>query len=176
MLSYGHTEAATPYICDTSLQPLLWVEYRGVSTPDELAQCLERATASLRQGGKALCIIDASRTWMVSAAERLRCARWLEANEALLREQVLGVAFVGTSPLVRLSLNIVCHLRTPPFPYFIASHVRSAGHWAAERLEALGLRAQAWQVRERFDPHPPHVPGQNDTWAIQSPLLAASSR
>jgi len=172
LLSYGHTDAGTSaYTCDASLRPLLWVEYRGVSTPDELEACLVRGAAALHSGGRALCIIDASRTWMVSAAERQRCARWLEAHEALLRERLLGVAFVGASPLVRLSLNIVCHLRAPPFPYFIASHVRSAGRWAAERLESLGLSVQARQVRERFD-----FSGQNDTWAIQPPLLAASSR
>jgi hypothetical protein len=82
----------------------------------------------------------------------------LEEHEALMNQRLLGCALVITSPLLRMALSIVFHLRSMPTPYVVVADVATGARWAAGRLEDAGLAEAAAHVRHHFSPLPDEAP------------------
>jgi len=143
---------SSPYIAvDDTQWPLLTVRFVGEPTTPQVEEYLERMTAMLERGEKYVVLYDARRTTATGPAEQRQMqAAWIGRHEARLKELQLGKAFLFTSPLVRLSIGVVFHLKPPPTPYFMTGHMDSALSWLCERLAAGGRGPDAARLRAHF--------------------------
>lgn len=135
---------------DNSRWPLQVVRFVGLATLRQHEQCLEETTARLRRRERYVCLLDLSRVAIPTTEQRQRYVSWLHENEALLRDALLGVSFVITSPAVRLAVSTIMHLKPLPVPYFIASWELDAAAWAIAHLEDQGLRPHAERLRSQY--------------------------
>jgi len=136
---------------DGSLWPLLLVRFEGVPTTPQVEAYLAGMTSFLERGEPYVSLLDSSgMTGMGPAEQRHMQAAWLKRHDAKLRVLNQGTAFVITSPLVRLAVSVVFHLKPKNTPYLIAATLLEAADWAAQRLVAAGLAPAAERVRQRF--------------------------
>jgi hypothetical protein len=145
---------------EDSQWPLLTVRFVGEPSTPQVAEYLARMTGYLERGEKHVVLYDARRTTATGPAEQRRMqAEWIVSQEPRIRALQLGKAFLFTSPLVRLSVGVVFHLKPPPNPYFLTAHMEAALTWACERLEAGGLAQEAARLRAHHGlcPAPPKV-------------------
>lgn len=161
---------------DDSLWPLLVMRLTGEPSTLAFEDYLARSTQYLQRQERHVCVFDVSALQLLSSEQRQQQVAWLKANEALMRRTLLGVTYVVTSPVVRLTLGVIFHFKPPPVPYAIHTHLDEAGAWAAMRLDEAGLRTCAERVRrqygQRVEVHggfisTGHVPG--DSVAPQPP-------
>jgi hypothetical protein len=147
---------SSPYIAvEDTLWPLLTVRFVGEPTTPQVVEYLERMTSYLERGEKYVVLYDARRTTATGPAEQRQMqAAWIVRHEARLRELQVGKAFLFTSPLVRLSVGVVFHLKPPPTPYFMTGHMDAALSWVCERLEGAGQRQEAARVRAYYGMSP----------------------
>ncbi|WP_375769029.1 hypothetical protein NR798_46415 [Archangium gephyra] len=138
---------------EDTLWPLLHLKFVGEHTPAQYEEYLAKLEKSLRRPGPCLILADTNVAQSIPLAHCRRQVEWCREHEALIREKVLGVAFVVTSTLARLSLNIVVQLGPLP-PYTFVSHARAAGEWAAERFSDVGLLQPSVRVRQHFGLRP----------------------
>ena len=75
---------------------------------------------------------------------------WTKEHEPLLRECLLGSAFIISSPFLRLTLNLLFHLAPTPAPYVVVATVDAAVMWAVTRLKQTGFSEQAEHIRLRY--------------------------
>jgi hypothetical protein len=142
--------SAAPFTFDDSSWPLLGVRLSGEPSRQEFEAYLAKSSQYLRRGERHVCIFDARALRLLSNEQRQRQAEWLKANAALMRQRLLGVAYVITSPVIRLTMSVIFHFEALPVPYAIRSSLSDAGAWAALRLDEAGLRAPAERVRRQF--------------------------
>ena len=140
---------AAPFNFDDSHWPLLGVRLTGELSRQEFEAYLDRSTQYLQRGERHLCIFDLRALWLLSSEQRQRHVEWLETNAALMRQSLLGLAYVITSPTVVLSMSVIFHFRPPPVPYTIVPHLDAASAWVARHLDEAGLRAPAERVRRQ---------------------------
>jgi hypothetical protein len=139
---------------DDSRWPLRFVRFVGTPTPRQYEHYLETITASLRRRERYLSVTDLTRGDLPTAEQRHRQILWMQENEGLIREVVIGMAFVITSPIIRLSVSTVMHFKPLPVPYFITAQEREAVGWASARIEEQGLRLAAERLRSQYGlPH-----------------------
>jgi hypothetical protein len=138
-------------LLDDSLWPLLLVRFVGVPTTPQVEAYLAQMTSYLERGEHYVTLLDSSgMTGMGPAEQRHLQAAWMKKHDAKLRVRSQGTAFVITSPLVRLAVSVVFHIKPTHSPYRIAATLPEAAAWAANRLAAVGLLPAAERVRERF--------------------------
>lgn len=135
---------------DDSLWPLLISRFHGVATDSEYEAYLHRGTAYLQRGELYVSVLDMGRLVVPTAAQRQRQAEWLQAHDHLLREQFLGAALVITSPVLRLALSTILHLKPMPTPYVTVYDVPGGLKWAVARLEEAGLTRSVERIRRHF--------------------------
>ncbi|PTL77280.1 hypothetical protein [Vitiosangium sp. GDMCC 1.1324] len=135
---------------DDSLWPLLILRMTREPSNQELEEYLDRSASFLRRGERHVVIADLLQGGMITAEQRRRQADWMLQHDRLLRETVLGNAFVMTSPILRLGLNILFYIRMPPCPYVVVSRLEPALVWAADRLEGAGLHEASERVRRHW--------------------------
>ena len=142
---------------DDSRWPLQVVRFVGGVTLRQHEQAMEEMTNRLRRRERHISLIDLSRGAIPTAEQRQRYATWIQENDALMREVLLGMAIVTTSPAMRLTVSTVFHLRPLPVPYFIASWELDAAAWSIAHLEDQGLRPHAERLRGQYGLTPPRV-------------------
>ncbi len=135
---------------DDSLWPLRVVRFVGVATPEQFDHFLEEAAEGLRQGERLVSILDITRGGVPTPELRQRQTEWLREYDALLREFQLGVAFVITSPLIRLALSAIFYFRPMPVPYVVTAQMSDAVLWAISHFEKQGLVREAERLRRNF--------------------------
>jgi hypothetical protein len=135
-----------PFHFDDALWPLLIVCPRGTPTDAEYRDYLERMTGYLGRGEAFTSLIDLSQAGM-TARHRHMAAAWCQENDRLLRERLLGTAFIVASPFQRLCVSVVFHLKPPTQPHVVVARWEPALTWAALRLEAAGQWEAAARVR-----------------------------
>lgn len=135
---------------DDSRWPLRVVRFVGTATPRQYEQYLEETTACLRRRERYISITDLSRGGIPTPEQRQRQVLWMHEHEALVRDVLLGVAFVVTSPALRLAVSTVMHLKPMPVPYFIAAWELDAAAWAIAHLEEQGMRPHAERLRGQY--------------------------
>jgi hypothetical protein len=136
---------------DDSLWPLLLVRFKGVPTTPQVEAYLAGMTSFLERGEPYVSLLDSSgMTGMGPAEQRHMQAAWLKQHDEKLRVLSQGTAFVITSPLVRLAVSVVFHIKPKQTPYLIAATLPEAAAWAAHQLAAAGLHLAAERVRQRF--------------------------
>jgi hypothetical protein len=135
---------------EDSQWPLLTVRFIGEPSTQQVLEYLERMTGYLARGEPHVVLYDARRTTATGpAVQRQLQAAWIVRNEQRIRALQLGKVFLFTSPLVRLSVGVVFHLKPPPNPYFITPRLDEALAWACGQLEAGGLKQEAARLREQ---------------------------
>jgi hypothetical protein len=140
-------------LLDDSLWPLLIVRFVGVPTPPQMEAFLTRMTAILERGEPYVSLFDASGMTGVGSTElRHLYVAWMKRHAVRQRELNRGTASVVTSPLIRLTLNVVLHLTPQRSPYLITARLDEAAAWVADRLEQSGQGPAARRVREHFGP------------------------
>lgn len=132
---------------DDSLWPLLVSRFRGAVSDAAFENYLAEGEAYLMRGDLYVNILDMGRLHLPTAAQRQRQLEWLRGKEQLMRERVIGCAFIVTSPLIRLALSAIFHTVPLPTPYVAVQDMPRALHWASQRLEAHGLFEEARRVR-----------------------------
>jgi hypothetical protein len=137
---------------DDSHWPLLLIRLEGAVSDQQLDEFFAHGHTTLRRRERYVSIFDLSRMNLPSPEQRQRQARWAREHEPLLREFVLGTAFVVTSPFVRMTLSMLFHLAPTPAPYVVVPSVDSGIVWAAARLDQSGLSEQAERIRRHYFP------------------------
>ncbi len=141
---------AAPFSFDDSLWPLLGVRLSGEPSSRQFEDYLARSTQYLQRGESHVCIFDMSALRLLSSEQRRLQVEWLKENAALMRRTLLGISYVITSPVIRLTMSVIFHFESPTVPYAICPNLDAAGAWAAVRLDEGGLRAPAERVRRQF--------------------------
>jgi hypothetical protein len=136
---------------DKSLWPLLLVRYVGTPSPEQQEEYQARLQACLRRGEKYVSIIDTRAFTGVPAEQRQRMAHFLKENEELFRQVTLGTCLLITSPMVRLIVSVVFHLKALPNHYYVAPSMPAALDWVLGRLEAGGLTEEADRIRQHSE-------------------------
>jgi hypothetical protein len=135
-----------PILLDESLWPLLVTRFTGSSTDMQFEAYLARTTALLQRRERHLCILDAIHGGMPTTFQRNRQVEWIRQNEELLRDFTLGHAYVMQSPMHRLALSTVLHLKPLPTTHVIVPDLGAAVTWALGRLREAGLELSAERV------------------------------
>ncbi len=135
---------------DDKLWPLLVVRFEGTQTNMQFEQYLDVASERLRRREPYVCLLDARLSDATPPEQRHRQAEWLKHNEDLLRRHCLGCAFIISSPVVRLSLNVILALRPLTVPSTTVASLEAGVEWAAERLNEAGLTFEALRVRGAY--------------------------
>jgi hypothetical protein len=135
---------------DESLWPLQLVRFVGSFTPQQYEDYLAQLLATLQRGEMFIHLPDLTQLAASTSEQRRRQAEWLREHESLMRERMLGLAFVITSPAIRLALSTIFFFKPPPVPYFVAPNLPEAAAWAAQRFEDAGLALPAERIRRHF--------------------------
>jgi hypothetical protein len=135
---------------DDSLWPLLMLRIVGEPSNQQFEEYLDLSESYLRRGELHVVIADLTRAGLASAEQRRRRAEWSARHDELMRQTLLGNAFVINGPFLRLGLNIIFHLKPPSWPYVVVPRVEPALGWAAGQLEESGLYEPADRVRRHF--------------------------
>ncbi|MFY0572830.1 hypothetical protein ACN28E_54620 [Archangium lansingense] len=136
---------------DESLWPLLLVGYVGTPSAEQQEEYQARLSACLRRGEKYVSIIDTRSFVGIPMAQRQRMAEFLKEQEDLFRQVSLGTCLLITSPMVRLIVSVVFHLKPMPSPYYVAASMPAALDWVIGRLEAAGLTEDAARIRQQSE-------------------------
>ena len=137
---------------DESQWPLLVVRLTGEPSSLAFEDYLARCTQYLQRQERHVCVFDVSALQILSTEQRQRQVEWLKANEVLMSRTLLGVSYVVTSAVVRLTLGVIFHFKPPAAPYAFHTHLGEARAWAAMRLEEAGLRLAAERIRRSSGP------------------------
>ena len=134
---------------DDSLWPLLVVKFIGTTSDHEFEAYLEKMSAYLQRGDKYVCIYDSTEMKDSPLVHRQRQLEWLKANDAPLRQWMIGTGFIVTSPVIRLAMSVINQLNKPPCPSSAVANMKAALEWAAERFKAENLMVPAMLIRTR---------------------------
>lgn len=135
---------------DDSLWPLLVVKFSGSTTTQEFEAYLKQMTDYLNRGEKLVSIFESTEMKDSPIEHRQLQIEWVQKNEALLRERMLGTAFIITSPVVRLAMNVIQMLSKPPHPYTVSSNKEAALEWAADRFREAGASLASLRIRTQY--------------------------
>jgi hypothetical protein len=140
---------------DETLWPLVVVRYESPLCLEDFHELARRLTAILERQEPYVAIADARKSEGMTAEQRQHQADWMKQYDAALRKYCLGSAFVITSAMARLAMNVIITLKPPPVPYTVVSTLEAAAVWTASRLEAAGHTHHGARVREAYGPRPP---------------------
>jgi hypothetical protein len=143
-----------PVTFDETFWPLVITRYTAPLTDQEHAQSLERFGAYLEQGEPYFCIVDTRHLIAPTPQQRQLQEQWDREYAELVRTTVLGTALIVTSPVIRLTVSILLHLRPMLAPYVMVSDMQAALDWVTARMEAQGLEDCAERIRVHFAPPP----------------------
>lgn len=135
------------YSYDDANWPLLIARLEGMPTRQQYESYLARSAEYLLRGEPHVILLDLTRSGVVSAELRQLQAEWMRQHEELIRQQVLGVAYIINSALIRLTLSAIFHMKRPACPYILVSQWDQALAWAIKRLEAAELYVPAERIR-----------------------------
>ena len=124
-----------PDLFDDSRWPLLQVRLPGTLSTAAYEACLATLSRYFERGERFVIISDLRRVGMVPLDQRWRQVEWFEEYDQQVRDYVIGVAHIITSPLVRLSVSAIMYFKRVPLPLVIVADWNSAETWALERLE-----------------------------------------
>ena len=135
---------------DDSLWPMLLSRFSGAVSDEQFDEYLRRGTANLQRGELYVTVLEMGSMHLPTTAQRQRQTVWMKIHGRALREQLLGTAFVITSPIIRLGLSTLFHIVPQPVPYIVVPDLDTGVRWALRRLEAGGRTEEARHIRERL--------------------------
>lgn len=131
---------------DDSLWPLLLSRFEGQVSDEAYEEYLRKGAAYLQRGEPYVSVLDMVRLALPTPHQRQRQFEWLRQHGPLMRERVLGCAFIVTSPLIRLTLSTIFHVMPMPTPYVAVSDMTRAVAWATSRLTEAGYPEAAARI------------------------------
>lgn len=114
----------------TQADPLIWIHFTGAITERDFDVYLETLTRYATRESPTLFLYDALEAEVPTATQRQKQGSWLARNEAVLRRNVRGTAFVIGNPLIRGALTAIFWIRPTPVPYIVAGTRSEAERWA----------------------------------------------
>jgi hypothetical protein len=135
---------------DESLWPLRVARFEGIISSQQFEDYLEKSSACLHRGQQYVSIMDFTHGGPPPFDQRQRQAAWIREHEQLLRQWSLGVAFVITSPIVRLAVSASLYWQPLPVPYLLTPRMSEATNWAIQRLEEAKLFPAAERIRHHL--------------------------
>jgi len=142
--------SVAPVTMDDSLWPLVVARYVGTPTLAQFEEGLEKRAAFLRRDEPHLILVDAIRGDMLPAEHRQRQVEWMVQYEELIRQKLLGTAYVTDSALIRLTLSTIFYFKSPAYPYVIAPSLERGVEWLARKMDEAGLHEAATHSRNHF--------------------------
>lgn len=119
---------------DDSDFPLLWIHAIGESRDEDILERLAFMEKHLGKGKVAL-VFDTTGSKPLGARHRKMWTDWLARHDTRIRRNVVGVAIVVTSAIVRGVFTGVFWVWQPPMPYTFVATRREGNAWARARLE-----------------------------------------
>ena len=135
---------------DSGLWPLLVVKIGRSPTRQDLERYLEARAATLQRREPHVCLFDARDVQMPPTQLRQHYTDWLAAHETVLRQWMLGTAYIIQSPTVRIMMSAIRHFGRLASPFVVTATMQPAATWAAERLHEAGLVPAATRVRAQY--------------------------
>lgn len=139
-----------PLTVDDTLWPLVVIRYVGTPPLAQFEECLEKRAAFLRRSEPHLILVDAIRGGMLPTEHRQRQVEWMVQHEELIRQKLLGTAYVTESAVSRLTLSAIFYFKPPVYPYVIAPRVELGVEWLVRRMNDAGLYEAATRVGHSF--------------------------
>jgi hypothetical protein len=143
---------STPFSYDDSLWPLLLLRLEGAVSDRQYEEFFAHGHATLLRRERYVSIFDIRHLVLPTPEQRQQLATWTKEHEPLLRQYVLGSAFVVASPFLRMVLSLIFHVAPTAAPHVVVPTVDAGVAWALARLEQAGLSAQAARVRRHYFP------------------------
>jgi len=142
---------------DDSHWPLLLLRFEGVPTAQQFEAYLARRLEYLQRQERHGIVYDTRQTRLITSELRQRHSAWSREHNALRQRFLVGNALIITSPVIRLTMNMVLSLGREKVPYSVAATVPEAALWIASRLSDAGDVEPAERLRRHFEPlaHPP---------------------
>lgn len=123
--------------------PLLVLRQAGVDEPADIASMLAGLTRRLSRGRCAVVFdtLDTQYPPLKQAEEYARMeGEWLRDNQAVIRRNVVGVAFLLTNPAVRFILSSVLLVASLPVPHTVTGDPSEARNYCLRKLRTPSLR------------------------------------
>jgi hypothetical protein len=124
---------------ETTTPPLVTVRLTGSLSDAEFRTYLLGYESVMARGQRVVVVVDARLAAPAPASQRTMQADWLAANEQRIRAQLLGMAFVLSSPIHRAIITAVFWMRPLPCPYAIVATMHDALEWAEVTCSKHGL-------------------------------------
>lgn len=119
--------------------PLICLRPMGSPSDTELGESLERISAcmreNVRQGERAVMIVDMLHAAPLTAAQRKVATAWMKANMELYERANLGAVFAIQSPLVRGVLTAMLWFQPVNIAHEVVGDLDAAVRWAILQLE-----------------------------------------
>lgn len=128
---------------DDTQWPLVIVTFEGVSTEPEFDDYLRRMSGYLARKETIATVLDATRAGPTPPTQRRKQAEWMRENEAVLRRQSAGTAFVISSAVVRGVLTAILWLQPIPQEHVVVATRAEGIRWAREQLRKRGVNVAA---------------------------------
>jgi hypothetical protein len=127
--------ATASYEVDELRFPLVWVHYRRNLEDGEFEALLSTFERMMRERTRRyVLVLETHHSAMTSFSQARRQAMWMKEHQETLRKQVLGIALVLPSPVLRGVLKVVLQLQPMPVPYAVFRDAAEAEAWAQQRL------------------------------------------
>lgn len=128
-------------IFDEYLYPIIKVSFTGNAGTDENFQAyLDQVQTCYINGGPVAMIFDTTKVGIPSLAHQKMQANWMKENEALIKANCLGTAYVISSSIIRGILNMIFSMQKQPVPYQIFKNEEEAQVWVVEILSMKDLK------------------------------------
>jgi hypothetical protein len=137
---------------DDTHWPLLLLRFEGTPTPEQLEAYLVRRLEYLQRQERHGIVYDTRQAHLITSHVRQRHAAWSREHQAPRQRFLVGNALIISSPVIRLSMNLVLSLGGAKVPYSVAATLPEAALWVAHRLHEAGDTEPAERLRHHFEP------------------------
>jgi hypothetical protein len=128
---------------DVGPAQVLYNRLVGAQSDEQVAEALEeyrrRLEVARKRRGKLVDILDIRHAEPPSPRQRRMQGEWNQANEALLRETLVGFTFIVSTVVMRGVITAVFWLKPLPVPHAVFTHRIEAIDWALDQLDQAGI-------------------------------------
>ncbi len=129
---------------DESRRPLVTARLWGALSDDQFRAYLAAYDGVMDRGTqRVVLVIDARQVAPAPASQRKMQADWLVVRAPRVRELLIGMAFVISSPIVRALITAVFWWKPLPCPYTVLATMHDALDWAEQACAKEGLTVPA---------------------------------